>query len=501
MKLTRTSLQIFVLASLLIGIATDSLFRQQIFGLNFIIWTYAWIVISLTWAKVKKRASPEFILHTLFGLVSSGLVFVRSEPIVQFWLVTITLVSIGNIFSLIHIQNATALQLTKRWVELVVSYLGSVSLLKVNVTKKVTKPLPWAWLVAVPIISLFIGLFSSSDKVFSSGFTWLADVLEAIGNWLSNFDIGQLVGVSFWVLTSLLALLLLAKNTRKVNEHELALKRFITPKDAMIILCSVAVVFGAYVLIQVVYLFGNVSLPDGITYADYARRGYGELLVATVISCGIVYYLARAVKVRSTLVQQFSVLLLALNTLVVLSAWKRLNLYESAYGWTMTRFVARMGLVCMFIGIILLVLFILDKLSARKLFLANWYVLKLVLITAAILNPVGLITQKNMSELSNREVPLDTYHLLSQSPDSYLAICKYLPQVEISSQKASIDILNREANVVTYDVSEKYYLPIKQKTNQGLSRHWVYTNKYQTQSQSCLKNHSNLIESTGQMPR
>ena len=56
--------------------------------------------------------------------------------------------------------------------------------------------------------------------------------------------------------------------------------------EASIILGSILLLFGAFVLIQFQYFFSgqaNISL-EGFTYSEYARRGFGELVAVAALS-------------------------------------------------------------------------------------------------------------------------------------------------------------------------------------------------------------------------
>ena len=52
------------------------------------------------------------------------------------------------------------------------------------------------------------------------------------------------------------------------------------------VLAGVALLFAAFVLVQFRYFFGgaqNIGI-EGYTFAEYARRGYGELMAVAVLS-------------------------------------------------------------------------------------------------------------------------------------------------------------------------------------------------------------------------
>src|SRR6185369_16696657 len=66
--------------------------------------------------------------------------------------------------------------------------------------------------------------------------------------------------------------------------------------ESLIVLGSVDLLFAAFVLIQFAYFFGgqrNISL-EGLTYSDYARRGFFELVAVSVLTLALVLLLEGA---------------------------------------------------------------------------------------------------------------------------------------------------------------------------------------------------------------
>ena len=101
--------------------------------------------------------------------------------------------------------------------------------------------------------------------------------------------------------------------------------------------------FLAFVIIQVPYLFGgqlNIDLR-GMTYAEYARRGFGELVFAAALTLGLLLALGtltRRESARQTMAFNLSsTLTVGLTVVMLVSAFKRLLLYELAYGFTEMR--------------------------------------------------------------------------------------------------------------------------------------------------------------------
>jgi Domain of unknown function (DUF4173) len=105
--------------------------------------------------------------------------------------------------------------------------------------------------------------------------------------------------------------------------------------------------FLVFVLVQVTVLFGghdHVLSTTGLTYAEYAREGFWQLIGAGALTFAVVGGTLRFARIsdRKDLVARDVLLgLLVVLTLVVLaSAVHRLRLYEDAYGLTRSRLAA-----------------------------------------------------------------------------------------------------------------------------------------------------------------
>jgi hypothetical protein len=113
--------------------------------------------------------------------------------------------------------------------------------------------------------------------------------------------------------------------------------------EALTLILAVDALFLVFAGFQVAYLFiGGASSPaEGYTYAEYARRGFFELLLVSMMTLGLVMALARWTRRESPLAQgAFRVgatLMVALTVVIVASAVKRMTLYEDAFGYTRLR--------------------------------------------------------------------------------------------------------------------------------------------------------------------
>jgi len=107
------------------------------------------------------------------------------------------------------------------------------------------------------------------------------------------------------------------------------------------VLLALDALFAVFVALQLAYLFGghDTAAAAGLTYAEYARRGFFELVAVAALAGAIVVGLDLGVGRRSRTQLGASIGLLALTVVVLASALLRLRLYQDAYGWTELRFV------------------------------------------------------------------------------------------------------------------------------------------------------------------
>jgi hypothetical protein len=134
--------------------------------------------------------------------------------------------------------------------------------------------------------------------------------------------------------------------------------------EAVTILVVVDLLFAVFVGLQLAYLFGgrDTLALAGLTYAEYARRGFFELVIVAILAGTLVVALHAAAADRSRIVLGASLVLLGLTAVVLLSALLRLRLYQEAYGWTELRLVVLTAIVWLGVALaIAMVLLVTDR--------------------------------------------------------------------------------------------------------------------------------------------
>jgi Domain of unknown function (DUF4173) len=113
-------------------------------------------------------------------------------------------------------------------------------------------------------------------------------------------------------------------------------------------LLALVALLGAFVALQVTVLFAghdHVVRTAGLTYAEYAREGFAQLMAAAALTLGVVAAAARCARrtgrADERLLRALLGCLCVLCLMVLASALMRLSLYEQAYGYTRARVTAQ----------------------------------------------------------------------------------------------------------------------------------------------------------------
>jgi hypothetical protein len=188
--------------------------------------------------------------------------------------------------------------------------------------------------------------------------------------------------------------------------------------------------FAIETVLDLIYLWGGVALPDGMTYASYAHRGAYPLMATALLAAVFVLAAMRpgGPAERIPLIRMLVFLFVAQNVMLVVSSILRLDLYVEIYSLTYWRVAAFIWMVLVALGLVLIVVRIALNLGNRWLVLANLSTLTLALYICTFVNFPLLIADYNVShskEVSGKGVPLDLHYLVSLGPQVLPAIDRY----------------------------------------------------------------------------
>jgi len=361
-----------LLVAVAIGIAAEVLLYGPALGINVPLIVAA--VLGAGWVLRRRGRAPDPLDAWLppAALVLASLVAIRADPFLGLLDIAAAAALTGAAlaaFSGLPVtrRSASVVVATGAWV--FESALGGMArvLRDARPPRDADAPRrPPAWaapvarglVLAVPLALIFAVLFASADPIFRRGFD---DVLGL------RIDLGDLPGrVLFVVAVAWLVGGLLRVSAVGISELEraslgaaarstpIASGRQLGPTEAITVLIGVDLVVGLFVALQVAYLFGGLDTlaAAGMTYSDYARRGYFELVAAAGLAGGLLVALEYAVARRTRPYVALAIGLVGLTVVVLASAALRLQLYQDAYGWTELRLYVAVSIAAMAVTLV-----------------------------------------------------------------------------------------------------------------------------------------------------
>src|SRR5918997_1955639 len=201
-----------------------------------------------------------------------------------------------------------------------------------------------------------------------------------------------------------------------------------------IVLGLLDLLFLTFVEIQVRYLFGGagrVAATAGLTYAEYARRGFFELVTVTALALPlllIAHWLLRTeTRAQERLFKALAGIMLVLLFVVVASALQRMYLYQQEFGLTELRLYTTIFMV--WISVVLL-WFVLTVLRARRDRFAFGALIAGFAAIFAInaMNPDALVASTNIDRMEEGK-RFDAYYLTTLSADAVPVLVESLPEI------------------------------------------------------------------------
>jgi len=445
-----------ILLVLVVGIFMDRITFNRLFGAQWAIFVNLLLLVVFVAAKVEQRSIPwqSYLLAVPISLTAI-LTYFRLEPYTLMTLVGFSLV--GLVYLAISLLNGQWLVYRLR--EVIVQGLRLIGSAFIGLplaliqsshheesesTQKKSKGKGLAILrgvlIAIPLLVIFGLLFSAADPIFSErvsgAFSWLR--IEITDEFVAQVMLVLLF--TYFGFGALWHALTKTQQPQPVEPDQPLVRPFLGMTESTIILVSLIVLFGAFVLVQVRYFFGggaNIS-AEGYTYAEYARRGFFELVVVALFTWLVHYGLAsftrRETRRERATFTLLGILLLLLTGVILVSAFQRLSLYEAAYGFTRDRLVAHIFMI--FIGLALVVSIVLEVTRGFKhMALSLLFGLLAFSLTLTFVNVDATIARQNV-EHAVAGHPLDAAYLagMTISEDAVPELFRYFDSGELNPE-------------------------------------------------------------------
>jgi hypothetical protein len=430
------------IVAIALGWLFDFLFWKKAPGVNFSIFAalcLAGAFYLLLGGGLRPNRNSLLILPFIgfFAVVT----FVRAEPMTAF---------LSHAFTLLAMTVLAVTYLGGRWIQYTIAdYLAKFMNLLVSMislplvfsgevrkaqaqagvppSRRNIWPVVRGAIIALPVVAVFASLLASADVVFSQRLDAFIELfnLEKLPEYIFRL-------IYILVIANALAGVILhaasqSGDEKLVGEDKPFIPPFLGSVEAFIVLGGVVALFAAFVVIQFQYFFGgqaNIHI-DGYTYSEYARRGFGELVVVAFLSLLMLLVLSAVTK-RETETQRrifsgLGVALVALVLVMLVSAYQRLVLYEAAYGFSRLRAYTHVFLV--WIGLLLVATIVLEVLRKERAFALAAVIASLgFAMSLPILNVDAFIVRQNIQREIHTDQDdadsLDAWYFIGLSDDA-----------------------------------------------------------------------------------
>lgn len=292
-----------------------------------------------------------------------------------------------------------------------------------------------AILISVPVLCVVIALLVSSDAAFEG---LMSFAVGKIGMTLLKLFVTLLISALLTAFVVTNRFDMFDKNSIYLSKPQRPLKSLF----AVTFLSLLSAVYLAFLFSQLAYFVNSFKglLPEGYTFADYARRGFFETETVAFINLAIIVLLMFltkrneqgelpvAVKALMTFVSVFSIFFVA-------TAFAKMAMYIKTYGLTSLRLFTSVFMVatCAFIVAFIVRIYNIDANTVK-------YAISFSLVIFSLLSAVGIdrtIASYNVNAyLSGKHVKIDLEYLynLGESAIPYIAKLTDCPDSEVSNQ-------------------------------------------------------------------
>ena len=424
---------LLLLFAFLAGVSFNYLFYGKDLGISYPV--FVSVFLGIFWWNTRKMLVvkksfgwfiliPVFLLSATFAIYSNPVLWILNflliPPLVVTHTVLVTdqsqnwsvLPLIGNIFRRVIPQTfpnfPKPLLLVREELKLKESRTINIAGKKILI----------GLCISIPVLLLIIPLLTSADMMFGYYVRNLTRVQEF-------FDfkpiVNQVVIVVFVLHYIFSFFFSFYVKHPKTEGKQIFTKNIWDPTILVTVMFVIDLVYLIFSIIQFSYLYGGGrhSLPATFTYAEYARRGFFELVAVTIINLSIVLSCVKFVKKDNptlySLVRGALSLLVIFSLNMLFSAHFKMSLYEEAYGLTYLRIF-----VHYFMGL-LFVLFLLAicKIWLEKIPLVKTYIVMILTFYVALnfINVDRVIAHNNIDRYF-KTGQLDFYYLQNLSPDA-----------------------------------------------------------------------------------
>lgn len=408
MKISKSD-WIFLLLCLVLGIVAEESFLRAEIGISYLVFTivlygiFFWRYRGFTFSHQRFG----YLLIICIWLLSASY-FINDVPF--FYALNILFIPSLVIFHLVLITSPRNLLWNKpvfivylftKIFDALKYNIGITSLLGKGLKQGMDESKYQLWkkvlmgvVISLPVLFVVLQLLMSADSQFER-------MIGGIPQWFKYVDaeiVGRTIAVFIYTFAFFGFIQVLFQKQTKVTKQPDPSQHF--QLDAIISITVLVIINSVYVLftiVQFTYFFSG-TLQGDFTFAEYARKGFFELVFVTLINLSIIVFVLTFMRGISGIMKRLTQILLTIlilaSAIMLSSAFIRLSMYEEAYGYSFIRVMAHSFMI--FLTVIFM--YTLIKIWMERLSLFHFYFICSLLYytTMSVIDVEKIIVKKNI---------------------------------------------------------------------------------------------------------
>lgn len=314
--------------------------------------------------------------------------------------------------------------------------------------KEQTKQKIKSCIIILPIIIIVLILLSSADMVFNNLIINIIKFPKQIINDLNlkNIIIRILLIITFFFYFSATLYYLLTNYQKEIREEAKSKKK--KTDTIKILLLVLNIIYFIFDIIQIKSLLLH-SVGETISYAEYAREGFFQLLIVSIINLCVILYSKKYDNKKDNKIIKILLIFLVVSTfIIIISSFIRMYMYEQEFGFTLLRLLVYISLITEVVCLIPTIIYIVkDKFNIVK------YYLMIIITIYTLINYINidkLIAIRNIDRYHKKK-DIDIYYLMNNHSDNIPELVDFLKEVKDKDTKWVLREYLKNQNFKTTD--------------------------------------------------